>query len=273
MKKKNSLIKFGWHEPGFFIGARTRSSHRAEIEEKCRIADKKGWTNFLLGSHALENATWESPIPMLGKLARQSKRIQVGVAGLNPTSLGSERIAKSFTRLSKLFPGRISLGLNRLHAPTPEAHAAHQAEITIIHRRLTGREHHVPLWFMGTSGTSFQDAVRIDANYIHGLTDRSQNLEDKLSAARNKGWNGEFAVCVYGICSESPAELRPAQEFFKTNATSATVLGSISEWEKRLFEISKRWNPNRIIISDISYSTGVGIRSIENLSKIIGRIR
>jgi luciferase family oxidoreductase group 1 len=254
-----------------------------------RRVEELGYARYWISEHHGEGGI-SNPTLLVPLVAGMTKRLRVGTAVILLRFQSPLAVAENFRTLSRLFPGRIDLGVGRAAAATPaqaralhdgraETYTAadHEAKVTEVQRLVTGRlasshplanesiDPPLPtagppaLWVHSTSAEGARLAARLGAHYsFHHHYNPTAGAEavrlyEETFVASPELSAPHWTVCVAGYCGEDDADVEDvvARHYSGLPAGRHLVQGGMDVWGEALAAIADVYRTREIVVQTL----------------------
>ena len=247
-----------------------------------------GFEKIWLTEHQAPDDCWSSPQLPMALIARETRTLGVGTAGVLLKAHNPLRVASDFCFLEHNFRGRIDLGIAR-GTPTASGNrtllvddwtdAGLDAKIRLLVGLLSSNAAEMPpmtyvlplpvlsprIWLLGsgTSGISLGLAKQLAVKYIHSLFFQSSSPvpQDKILSA----------IAVAGFCGESKAEIEAFKDLYSGPFTPS-VVDSSDECAQFLIDVAAKHDLNEVIFLDLHPELSGRLRNVAALAESFRRL-
>jgi luciferase family oxidoreductase group 1 len=252
-------------------------------------AEALGYDRYWISEHHGERAI-TNPTLLVPVIAGLTETIRVGTAGILLRFQSALAVAENFRMLTRLFPGRIDLGLAHAPAGSPAQTVAlsdgrigdyspedHDTKVTDVQGILCGRlpsQHPLrgeridpplttagppALWVHSTSPNGASLAAKLGSHYsFHDHYNAEYGPRSVRRYVDEFRPSPELAaphwsVCVAGYCGEDEADVQAAKtERFDGLPTGRhTILGTIDHWREQLAALSDAYETRDIVVQTL----------------------
>lgn len=285
-----------------FCPVRPGRPPQESLHETLRLAQEAealGYSRYWLAEHHEPQYAQHVPDLMAGLIASHTRRIRVGVAGVLLRLHSPMRVAKTFSVLEALFPGRIDLGMAgggaepavtqamRAFAPPVDAapvefHAQVRSLLELIqdgpplpfNPRVTPPP---ALWLLGMSSL---ETARLAAHQGLGFGFSLAHPQSKDDPSIPSIYLSEFrptpqrpepelVIAVRGLCAESERDaLRHMRPGLQKRGLHNIVLGSPEKCRERMEEVCHRYGTNELVFYDVAATPDARLRNYRLLATV-----
>jgi luciferase family oxidoreductase group 1 len=270
-------------------------------------ADRLGYSRFWLAEHHSSTIAHASPELLLPVLARATRRIRVGTAGVLLMYRSALRVADEFRLLATLFPGRVDLGVGRGLVPgltaealldgrpldlTPERYRVLVEDLIAFLHETRPPDHHYrgawvtpqsaggtlpELWLLGAGRTSMALAAELGtafgyALFLEGDGDDPAVLDAYRQRFRPCPWRDRprDVLAVAGVCARTEARARALLAERGSDGIVPSVVGTPRQCRARLVELAERYRTDEVIYLELAPQAADRLRAIELLAEACG---